>query len=378
MMDVTSSETRPARAVMWRRITDNLCLEQAQLNWTATGPRISGMVLTAHDGKPMRVEYRIDCDEDWRTRRVQILQWLSDAYSRLCLEHDQDGRWRTNGQPDETLAGCTDVDLGITPSTNTLPIRRLAMRVGAISEVRAAWVRFPELTVTRAQQSYERVTAQEYIYRNRDSGFTAPITIDPLDLVQEYGGVWIRVAEGPAAPDLHTFSDALICHAPSLELGNAADALGWLVGGWSAEVTDFDRDGQVRTGAGEWWFSWVLEGRAIQDVWIVPPRAQRSDKGGNMARLRAPNDRYGTTVRWVDRQSGQWKIVWVNPVGDAIDLLAGRREGDRIVLEGEKDGHPIRWSFNDIRPNSFVWRGESGESNGSWRLEAEFRLKRIA
>lgn len=363
---------------MWRRTTDNLSLEQAQLNWSATGPHIAGMVLAAHDANPLRVEYRIDCDEGWQTRRAQILQCLSGVYKRLCLERDQDGRWRTNGQLDETLAGCTDVDLGITPSTNTLPIRRLAMRAGAVSEVKAAWVRFPELVVAEVHQSYERVSAKEYIYRNLNSGFTAPITLDPDGLVREYGSVWLRVAEGPAAPDLRSFSDALISDAPSPELGGAADALGWLVGGWSAEVKDFDRDGQVRTGPGEWWFSWVLEGRAIQDVWIVPARAQRSVTGGNMTRPGAPNDRFGTTMRWLNRQSGQWRMVWVNPVSGAMNLLAGRRDRDRIVLEGEQDGHPIRWSFNDIRQNSFIWRGESREHDGSWRLEAEFRLKKIA
>ena len=376
-LDMTSTETRPARAVMWRRTTDNLSLEQAQLTWSATGPRIAGIVLAAHDANSLRVEYRIDCDEEWQTRWVEIVQCLSGSYSRLCLERDPDGRWRTNGRLDETLAGCTDVDLGITPSTNTLPIRRLAMRAGTVSEVKAAWVRFPELVVTEAHQSYERVSAQEYIYRNLNSGFTASITIDPDGLVRDYGSVWLRVAEGPVAPDLRSFSDALISHAPSPELGGAADALGWLVGGWSAEVRDFDRDGQVRTGTGEWWFSWVLEGRAIQDVWIVPSRAVRSVTGGNMTPPGAPNDRYGTTIRWLSRQSGQWRMVWVNPVSGAMNVLAGRRAEDRIVLEGEQDRRPIRWSFNDIRQNSFTWRGEGRERDGSWRLEAEFRLKKI-
>jgi len=208
-MDMTTSEIEPARAVMWRQTIDDLCLEQALLNWTATGQHIAGMLLTAHDGTPLRVEYSIDCDEEWQTRRVQILQCFSGAYSRLSLEHDQDGRWRTNGQFDEALAGCVDVDLGITPSTNTLPIRRLSMKVGAVSEVLAAWVRFPELAVARARQSYERVSAREYIYRNRDSDFTAPITTDPDGLVQEYDGVWLRVVEGPVAADLRTFADAL-------------------------------------------------------------------------------------------------------------------------------------------------------------------------
>jgi len=142
------------------------------------------------------------------------------------------------------------------------------------------------------------------------------------------------------------------------------------------QVRDFDAKGNVRSGTGEWWFSWVLEGRAMQDVWIVPTRAQRSEEHGPL--LSGSNDRYGSTVRWFDRAERQWKMVWINPVSGKTNTLAGGRQGDRVVLEGEEDGHPLRWSFNDIRPNSFVWRGETHASDGLWRLDAEFRLKRIA
>jgi hypothetical protein len=377
MMEMKSSKKKPNRAIMWRRTMDNLSIEQAELRWAARGPCVAGRVLAAHEGIPQQVEYRIDCDEDWQTRRVEISQGFAGACKTLYLEHGQDGQWRANGTIDATLEGCTDVDLGITPSTNTLPIRRLPMSVGAVREIEAAWVRFPELSVRRARQSYECVSAQQYVYRNRDSGFTAPITVDSDGLVREYGGVWTRVAEGPATPNFQSFQDALVSPAPSAELADAADAMGWLIGGWSAEVRDFDLDGQVRNGSGEWWFSWVLEGRAVQDVWIVPSRAQRSDTDGNSKGLHEPNNRYGTTIRWFNRQTGQWRIVWVNPVSGVVNWLAGRRDGDRIVLEGDEDGHRIRWSFNNIRPNSFIWRGEILQKAGSWNLEAEFRLKRI-
>ena len=375
---MNSFETKFAREVTWMRTMDNLSFEQAQLNWTASAPHISGMVLATHEGGPLRVEYRVECDAAWQTRRVQIHQCHSGAWTTLCLDHDEDGGWRRNGQLDASLAGCTDVDLGITPSTNTLPIRRLAIGTDETQEIQAAWVRFPDLVVTPARQSYHRVSVKEYIYRNRDSGFTAPVTVDQDGLVEEYGGLWARVAQGPAAPENHGFTDALISRTPSPELGNAAEALGWLAGGWSAEVRDFDANGEVRTGTGEWWFSWVLEGRALQDVWIVPSRALRSDHSGEVHRAGAPNNRYGTTVRWFDCQSADWRIVSVNPVSGALNLLAGKREGDHLILEGEQGGRAIRWSFNDIRPTSFTWRGESRQSGASWQLEAEFRLTKIS
>ena len=55
-------------------------------------------------------------------------------------------------------------------------------------------------------------------------------------------------------------------------------------------------------------------------------------------------------------------------------------EGDRIVLRGvDSDGSPIRWSFNDIKPDSFVWRGEKSRDGGkTWKLEEEHHMKRRA
>jgi hypothetical protein len=116
----------------------------------------------------------------------------------------------------------------------------------------------------------------------------------------------------------------------------------------------------------------------MQDVLIIPPPEQRL-KGRGMSTLpSAVKNRYGTTVRQFDRTAGKWRIVWINPVSGAMNTLAGAREGDRIVLHGKEDGHPVRWTFNEIRQNSFIWRGETRSNDGYWSLEAEFRLKRIA
>lgn len=375
---MSSPEKNLNRAVTWRRSLDRPSFEQAQFISTSAGVHIAGTVLAAQEGMPLRVDYRIECDQRWKTGRVCVEHCLGGIRKRLLVEREDDESWLRDGRVDQGLAGCSDVDLGISPSTNTLPIRRLAMGVGGANELQAAWIRFPDLTVSRVRQCYRRVSELEYQYQNLNSGFSSSIIVDADGLVQEYGKVWTRVAEGVPAPDASSFVEALISRGPSPELGDAAEALGWLVGGWSAEVTDFDTGGQVRTGAGEWWFSWVLEGRALQDVWIVPPRNQRSSTVSVRNHPVAVNNRYGTTVRWFDRSSGQLSIVWVNPVSGVINLLAGTRQGNRIVLQGEEEGHAIRWSFNDIQPESFVWRGESRAADGSWKLDTEFRLKRIA
>jgi hypothetical protein len=369
--------SRETREVMWRRVNDNLSFERARIVIDASGAEISGTVLAAQNRFPLRVDYRIECDAAWQTRNVHVAQSLRGKLTAIRLEHDGHGRWRRDGVDDNTLMNCTDVDLGISPSTNALPVNRLKLALGARKEIDAAWVQFPDLRVTPARQSYRHLAERAYEYRSVASGFTALLVVDEGGLPIDYAGVWSRVAEGPAAPEAGGFLNALISHGPSAELGEAAEAFGWLVGGWSGQIRDFDLDGRVRTGTGEWWFSWVLEGRAMQDVLIVPPLEKRLKDRGMPTPPSAATNRYGTTVRRFDRTASKWSIVWVNPVSGAIDRLEGVREGDRVVLHGEEDGHPIRWTFNEIRQDSFRWRGESCRNDGTWGLEAEFRFNRI-
>jgi uncharacterized protein len=375
-----ASNRATGREIMWRRVMDDLSFEQAHLVQNEGGPEISGSVLIVQKGLPLRVDYCIACDASWQTRMVKVEQSWRGARRKLQLNRDGSGLWKRNGKEDSTLAKCTDVDLGVSPSTNALPINRLLMPLGESREVNAAWIRFPELEIIPTHQLYQRVADRQYQYRNLVSGFTALIDVDGDGLPTDYGGVWRRVAEGAAAPesDSTSFAKALISDEPSTELGDAAEAFAWLIGGWEAQVRDFDPDGRVRHGSGEWWFSWALEGRAIQDVWISPPRRKRITNQGKPSDPSSASNRYGTTVRWFDRRNGDWCMVWVNPVSGVTNSLAGKREKDQIALLGKEDGSPIRWSFNEIQSDSFTWRGEKCQADGQWRLSAEFRLQRIA
>ena len=92
------------------------------------------------------------------------------------------------------LDGCRDVDLEISPSTNTLPIRRLQPQVGKTAPARAAWVRFPSLAVEPLDQTYERIGETSWRYRSGD--FEAELDVDADGLVVRYGDLWEAVAKG--------------------------------------------------------------------------------------------------------------------------------------------------------------------------------------
>jgi hypothetical protein len=151
----------------------------------------SGLILQAHEETPYVARYRIEVDDGWRTRHVEV-ELEDGGKRRLSLTADGEGNWLRDGQRLEQVAGCIDIDLEWSPSTNTLPIRRLGPAPGETKSVAAAWVRFPSLDVQRLEQTYERLADGRYRYRS--GRFTADLIVDDDGVVLQYGVNWKAVA----------------------------------------------------------------------------------------------------------------------------------------------------------------------------------------
>jgi hypothetical protein len=171
---------------------------------------------------------------------------------------------------------------------------------------------------------------------------------------------------------MSAFLDALAAAGPAPDRAGKMDLYGQFVGSWDLDVTEFRDDGTTRRRPGEWHFGWVLEGRAVQDVWCVPPRGQRA---GDAV---ANSNRYGTTLRVYDPHTDAWRIQWTEPVGQAYLSMIGTAEGDDIVQFGRNAaGERTRWGFYEIMPDSFLWVGETSADEGaSWKRVVEFRARR--
>ena len=156
---------------------------------------LRGTILTKPES-PAEARYEVVCDARFRTRLAQIT--LCDSSGERKLEiTTENGRWYANGQEAPAVRGAIDVDLGWSPSTNTLPIRRLRFEVGQSSGVfTAAWVRFPELTLEPLPQEYRRLSEREYLYMSRGGSFQARLLVDDDGLVVDYEGFWQRVTNG--------------------------------------------------------------------------------------------------------------------------------------------------------------------------------------
>jgi uncharacterized protein len=187
-------DSRTIRRVVWRRNLDDGSFEECVVTAGAAGVGIAGHVIAAQDGAPLIVRYDIDCDADWAGRSVTIEQRLGDTIRRLKLERAGDG-WLLDGVRDARLDGCAEPDLGLTPSTNALAIRRLGLAIGQAAEIRCAWIKFPALSVEPSLQRYERLGERDYRYANVASGFTALVAVDELALPVTYEGIWTRIAD---------------------------------------------------------------------------------------------------------------------------------------------------------------------------------------
>jgi len=174
---------------------------------------------------------------------------------------------------------------------------------------------------------------------------------------------------------INPFLDALSASGPAADRADKMALYGWLVGSWDLEVTEFPENGRPFARPGEWHFGWALEGRAFQDVWMVPSR-----RAGRHEDAAAHSERYGSTLRVYDPSIDAWHIQWTEPVGQVYLRQIGRKEGARIVQTGtSSDGRGMRWSFNDITPDSFVWRSEVSNDRGeTWRVNVEFSARRVA
>lgn len=181
------------RTVVWRNVVANGA-EHCTLWRTSEGWLLRGTAVAAPDQKtPLLVEYEVHCDPTWRTHRVQVKTTMGAEVRDLSLTVKAHGAWRLSGDERSDLGDCVDVDLGITPATNTLPIRRLDLPIGRSHDVTAAWIKFPDLTVTPLRQRYARLNENSYRYES-GTGFSANILVDELGLAIDYAGGWKRLA----------------------------------------------------------------------------------------------------------------------------------------------------------------------------------------
>lgn len=149
------------------------------------------------------------------------------------------------------------------------------------------------------------------------------------------------------------FIEALTSERKNAALPDEFNYFGKLIGSWAINYTEDKNSLAIK---GEWHFSWVLEGMAIQDVIILP------------------DYEYGTSLRIYNPKTHAWDVAY-GYTGKIIQLEA-KKQDDMIVLTFINDERR-KWVFTNIEDNRFHWENITVKDDGEWDINAEIFAQRI-
>src|SRR6266545_1039710 len=151
---------------------------------------LEGTAVFSHEQQPCRLTYEVVCDPAWRTLSGKVEGWLGNTEVGIQIKTDSAQHWWLNEIEQPDVMGCIDLDLNFSPSTNLLPIRRLALTVGETADVRAAWLRFPSFKLEPLPQQYRRIGETTYRYESAGGQFIADLKVNRSGFVVDYPSIW--------------------------------------------------------------------------------------------------------------------------------------------------------------------------------------------
>ena len=125
------------------------------------------------DNKNMNIDLRVSQDQNWR----EYDTYTPSQHPTII----------------DFASGLYDVDLQVTPATNSLPINRLGLKEGESQEIDVVWIGLPSLTLVRQEQKYSRINNGYYKFEIPSTGFRAQLEVDKLGLVISYDTLWHRL-----------------------------------------------------------------------------------------------------------------------------------------------------------------------------------------
>ncbi len=169
-------------------------LENCLVNSLKTGSEINSSIIGRYYEKIYKVEYQIKVNPNWETVFLEIKSQHSDLRDHFVLESDGAGNWILNGKKADQFEGCIDIDIPLTPFTNTLPVNRLKLATNDKRQIRVIYIDVLERQLKPLHQKYTRLSDTEYLYENVPNDFEAKIEVDELGLVVDYPGLFVRTA----------------------------------------------------------------------------------------------------------------------------------------------------------------------------------------
>jgi hypothetical protein len=129
-----------------------------------------------------------------------------------------------------------------------------------------------------------------------------------------------------------------------------------LVGTWDVRYEFIDKSGKARTNHGQVHYSWILDGKGLQEIWSSDAES-------------AEPQPFGTTIDFYDPKRQRWTAVWIYPAeGDTTVTTGGEVNGSFVLTGRDQSGALQRWSTSIVEPDAAVGRFEISHDDGkTWR-----------
>jgi hypothetical protein len=176
-------------SVLWRRL-DAPGHDACRLVRRAAGWALDGAAAFSENGVPARLTYDVACDRGWRTERGEVAGWVGDRPVAFEVVRTAAGLWILNGTAVADLERCVDLDLGFTPATNLLQLRRCALAAGQAADVPVAWLDVARGALDLLPQRYERRGETAYWYEAPRFDYAALLEVDTAGFIRRYPGLW--------------------------------------------------------------------------------------------------------------------------------------------------------------------------------------------
>ncbi|RYF93850.1 MAG: hypothetical protein EOO02_23990 [Chitinophagaceae bacterium] len=154
---------------------------------------VNSRVTGLYEGQKFRLGYTLHIDQSWRTKMVAIDFRNGINSNRVILENDNEGNWNSESIDATSFKNCIDIDLSLTPFTNTLPIRRLNFDLDLTQEISVLYFDLMNFEIYPARQRYRKVSEGVYNFQTVPKDFEAIVETDDEGFVINYPGLFKRM-----------------------------------------------------------------------------------------------------------------------------------------------------------------------------------------
>ena len=181
-------------SILWTRL-DTPGHDACRLNETQGGWELEGTAVFSQAGTPARLDYHVACDASWRTRWGRVRGWIGARALDHHIARAASGAWTLNGEQVLPSGDCVDLDLGFTPATNLIAVRRLDLAVGQRATTFTAWLDDTVSTLDVLEQVYRRQAGGTYAYESPRFDFVTTLAVDSTGFIRQYPPLWHAATE---------------------------------------------------------------------------------------------------------------------------------------------------------------------------------------